>query len=101
MALPSNWYAMTGHLATTGCAEPPVFSPNPRDQPVGWQRVGDGFGRELSWSTLDQAQNFLIDRGFTQSTDPSQSDIWLATPPQAVEGTRFDIIRIVTLRVYS
>jgi len=94
--LPSFWYAMTGLPVDPMTIANPSFA-----APVtaaSWVRVTDAMLRELSFSTLSQAEQFLSQRGLVQTADPL---VWAASPYVFVETMQYNVIRIVELRVYS
>ena len=95
--LPSFWYALTGipHDPLTSMTPPSFIAPITA---TSWVRVTDAMLRELSFSTLAQAEQFLQQRGLVKTVDPL---VWEAQPPTFVETMMYKTIRIVELRVYS
>lgn len=94
--LPPFWYALTGTpYDPTASMTPSFIAPVTA---TSWVRVTDSMLRELSFSNRGEAEQYLQQRGFTQTIDVL---VWEAHPPTFVETMRYTTIRIVEMRVHS
>lgn len=100
---PTNWFALTGVPVQPPDVYIPVSTlPNPVFAPTipasEWVRVTDYHLNELSFSSLVNAETFLMQRGFQRSTDPA---VWVSDPPQFIETLQYSKVRIITMRVFT
>jgi len=95
--LPEVWYTIIGVVSNPAqVITRPVFSSTP--QGPQWVRITDSSTMELSFSNKTDLQTYLTNLGFTESSTP---DVWGSLTPIYVLAQKYDLIKIVPMKVYE